>query len=69
MARVLVVDDDADNRESMRFVLEDEAHEVTLVSDGHGALAALRDARNGDARDGLVVLMDNRMPGLTGLRC
>jgi CheY-like chemotaxis protein len=62
MARALVADDDADNRESMRFVLEDEAHEVTLVADGPGALAALR-----AARDGMVALIDNRMPGLTGI--
>lgn len=62
MARALVADDDADNRESIRYVLEDERHEVVLASDGQSALEVLR-----AAPAGMVAVIDNRMPGLPGI--
>ena len=58
---VLVVDDDADIRQMLRGVLEDEGHAVTEAPDGNRALAAL-DGRRFDA-----VLLDVKMPGMNGL--
>lgn len=57
---VLLVDDDAGNRETMRRRLEREGHEVAEASDGSEALAAL----SGGAFD--LVLLDMIMPGLDG---
>jgi CheY-like chemotaxis protein len=60
-ARVLLVDDDADNLEVTRIVLEEMGHQVAAAPGGAEALARVID---GDRFD--VVLCDLGMPGLTG---
>jgi CheY-like chemotaxis protein len=62
MTRVLVVDDEADIRESLRMLLEDASHEVLEASDGVEALALLRASEHP-----LVVLLDLLMPRLDGV--
>jgi two-component system nitrogen regulation response regulator NtrX len=59
--RVLVVDDEAAIRDTLRMVLEYEGYEVSTVGDGRAALAEL-DAAPADA-----VLLDIKMPGMDGL--
>jgi two-component system nitrogen regulation response regulator NtrX len=58
---VLLVDDDARIRGTLRGVLEDEGHAVVEAPDGPQAIAAL-ESRQFDA-----VLLDVNMPGLSGL--
>jgi two-component system nitrogen regulation response regulator NtrX len=58
---VLVVDDEAQIRDSLRGLLEDEGHAVAEAVDGEAALAALEDKRFH------VVLLDIKMPGMNGL--
>ena len=58
---VLVVDDDAQIRKTLRGVLEDEGHAVGEAPDGERALELL-DQRRFD-----VVLLDVNMPGMGGL--
>ena len=60
-ARVLVVDDDAGVRFTLRGILEDEGVEVVEAGDGRAALARLDEA----AVD--LVISDLRMPELDGL--
>jgi CheY-like chemotaxis protein len=59
---VLVVDDDADIRETLVEVLQEHGFEVVGVSDGIEALAQLRDPED---RWG-VVLLDLMMPNMDG---
>ncbi len=59
--RVLVVDDDADTRELMEMLLTLHGAEVSSVSSGPDALAALRTRRVD------VLLSDVAMPGMDGL--
>lgn len=59
---VLVVDDDNEIRQSLRFVLEDTGFRVLEAVDG---IAALEVVRHEPAR--LVVLLDLLMPRLDGL--
>lgn len=61
MATVLIVDDDADIRWSIRQVLEDNGHEVIEAADGAEGLAQLQ-----SAPQALVVLLDLMMPKLNG---
>ena len=58
--RVLVVDDNADARDAMKFLLEEEGHEVRTAGDGP---AALEEAR---IRPPEVVLLDIGLPGMDG---
>jgi DNA-binding NtrC family response regulator len=58
---VLVVDDDASNRESLVRIFEREGLEALTAKDGREALDLLRKRRIA------VVLTDLMMPGLTGL--
>lgn len=58
---VLVVEDDDAIREVLRDLLEEEGYTVQDAVDGKEALAILR----GDAH-GLVVLLDNLLPGMDG---
>jgi two-component system chemotaxis response regulator CheY len=62
MACVLVVDDDQDIREIIRFILEDAGYEVLEAGDGESALQTLRDSPMR-----LVVLLDLLMPHPNGL--
>jgi two-component system chemotaxis response regulator CheY len=61
MAYVLVVDDDADTREALRYALTGEGHEVAEAADGQAALVFLRTT---PVR--WVVLLDYRMPSVDG---
>jgi CheY-like chemotaxis protein len=58
--RVLIVDDDAAIRDTMRSLLEDEGYVVTEAVDGMAALEALRKSPPS------VVLLDLMMPKLDG---
>ena len=60
-ACILVVDDNAANRELARNTLEDEGHEVVVARGGSEALDAFRDTRFD------CVLLDIRMPDVDGL--
>lgn len=62
MAHILVVDDDQDIRDAVRFILEDAGHEVEEASDGRSALQMLRDCPTP-----LVVLLDLLIPQLSGI--
>jgi two-component system response regulator MprA len=63
VARILVVDDDQDVRESLRRALRLEAYEVELAADGVEALELVRGG--GPPADALV--LDISMPRLDGL--
>jgi CheY-like chemotaxis protein len=58
MARVLVVDDDADIRDMLRLVLTDVGHEVAEAVDGEAALDFLR-----ATLDRWIVLLDYLLRG------
>jgi two-component system response regulator PilR (NtrC family) len=58
---VLVAEDEDTVRESLADVLRDEGYEVTAVSSGDAAIAAV------DAQEFDVVISDLRMPGANGL--
>ena len=60
-ARILVVDDEAPMRESLKDWLMEEGYEVGLASSGQEAIAMVR----GKSWD--VVLLDLKMPGMDGL--
>jgi CheY-like chemotaxis protein len=63
MARILIVDDDADIRTTMRMMLEEiGGHTVLEAEDGESGLQALR-----ASEEPLVVLLDLLMPGLDGV--
>ena len=62
MARVLVVDDDQDIRDILRFILEDAGYEVLDAGDGARALQLLRECPTR-----LVVLLDLLMPHPNGI--
>ncbi|MGC4122157.1 MAG: response regulator [Myxococcales bacterium] len=59
---VLIVDDDADIRWSLEFVLEDGGYRVTTAANGAEALRSLRSG--GPLPD--VILLDLRMPVMDG---
>jgi two-component system KDP operon response regulator KdpE len=59
--RVLVVDDDATLRSTLRIALQAGGHEVVLVGDGRSALQALRE----DGPD--LVLLDLGLPDVGGV--
>lgn len=59
---VLVVDDDDETRETLRFLLEDAGYPVMDASNGVAALEMIDAAKNP-----MVVLLDLLMPRLGGL--
>ena len=59
--RVLVVDDEAAIRDTLRMVLEYEGYEVATAGDGRSALDTLEESPVS------AVLLDIKMPGLDGL--
>lgn len=62
MATVLVVDDEETIRQAVRLALEDAQHTVLEADSGERALELLRAAQG----EPLVVLLDLRMPGVSG---
>jgi two-component system KDP operon response regulator KdpE len=60
-AKILIVDDDAQIRRTIRATLVPHRYEVTDASSGEQALDALRDAKPD------LVLLDLNMPGMSGL--
>jgi DNA-binding NtrC family response regulator len=58
---ILVVDDEAASRESLKDVLGDEGYDVSVALDGRDALELLRTAEFD------IVITDLRMPGLDGV--
>jgi len=59
--KVLIVDDEAAVRFTLREILEDQGHAVREAEDGNAAAAAM------EAAPAELVLSDLRMPGLDGL--
>jgi DNA-binding response OmpR family regulator len=60
---VLVVDDDAGIRHSLRLMLEDHGYEVRESPDGESALQAMADSPPD------VVVLDLMLPGMDGFEC
>jgi CheY-like chemotaxis protein len=58
--RVLVVDDNVDAANALRYLLERDGHEVKVATDGRAGLAAARDFRPD------VLLLDIGLPQLNG---
>ena len=58
--RVLVVEDNADARDALRFLLEEDGHDVRAAGDGPGAIEEARDFQPE------VVLLDIGLPGMDG---
>lgn len=58
---VLIVDDEPDNCENLRDILQDFGYEVVTATDGEAALSIINE-RSFD-----VALLDLRMPGMDGL--
>lgn len=62
MSRILIVEDEQHIADGLRFNLEAEGHEASVVADGEGALAMLlRERRPFD-----VVILDVMLPGKDG---
>ncbi len=60
MPRILIVEDDELNRDSLRRLLRRRGYDILLAVDGEGALAVARAERPD------VILMDMRLPGIDG---
>jgi CheY-like chemotaxis protein len=61
-AKILVVDDDADIRSSLRELLQLEGYEIVEADNGSAALKALRSTSGID-----LILLDFLMPQMNGL--
>ncbi len=61
MACILIADDDADTRESLREILEGEGYRVRVAASGDEVLAGVQEADKP-----AVVLLDESMPQMTG---
>ena len=66
-ARVLIAEDDDALREMMTIQLLEEGCEVTQASDGDEALATIRDHDGSAGGPFDLVVLDVRMPGISGL--
>jgi signal transduction histidine kinase/DNA-binding response OmpR family regulator len=67
-SRVLIVDDNAINRQSLRELLLSWEMKPTVVEGGVAALAELEKAQNSDQPYRLI-LLDHLMPGMDGFDC
>jgi len=61
VARILIVDDDINNRLLLRLVLEHAGHEIGEASDGGEALASAHASKPD------LIIMDLHMPGMDGI--
>lgn len=61
MATILIVDDIADNRQLLRFDLEDDQHKVIEAADGYACLEQV------ETNSPDLILLDMMMPGLSGM--
>lgn len=62
MAKILIIDDEADMRFAMRMLLERTGHQVVEAGDGEAALKKLAE-ENAD-----LALLDMRLPGMDGIQ-
>ena len=62
MGRVLIVDDDADSRETLGMVVESWGHEVAQAVDGPTALSAM------EWFTPEIVIVDLGLPGMDGVK-
>ncbi|OIO02541.1 MAG: Fis family transcriptional regulator [Desulfovibrionaceae bacterium CG1_02_65_16] len=62
MAQILIVDDDAQLRQSFGKILAGEGFEVRAANSGEAGVAAVKEAPPD------LVIMDVRMPGITGIQ-
>lgn len=62
MTTVLLVDDDADNLQALRTVIESAGYSVVPATSGEDALSKLSDARP------RMIVTDWQMPGMDGLQ-
>ena len=58
--RIVIVDDNVDGANALRFLLEQEGHEVEIASNGQAGIAVVRRWRSD------VMLVDIGLPGLSG---
>ncbi len=61
MARILIVDDDPQLRQSFQKILTHEGHILLTANSGEAGIASMRDNQPD------LVIMDVRMPGMSGL--
>lgn len=67
MTTMLIVDDELDMRMLVRLVIEMANNGLSIVGEAADGAEALRVWRDLDAPEPDVVILDNRMPELTGL--
>ena len=63
---VLLVEDDEDTREVLRFILESDGIAVTPARDGLDAFARIDELRRKDAATPSAIVLDYRMPRCSG---
>jgi CheY-like chemotaxis protein len=67
MTTMLIVDDELDMRMLVRLVIEMANNGLTIVGEAADGTEALRVWRDLNEPEPDVVILDNRMPGLSGL--
>lgn len=60
-ARVLLIEDEPNISEAIRFILSRDGCDVTALADGHAAIAAVHEAKPD------LVILDLMLPGVSGL--